>query len=219
MIKRYDSRVLRPLQNHRGISLVEMIVVMVISVIMIMISAGSIAVFFRKYQELKAYAELQADGLELINYIKNGIPVGSREVHRMNNGEIRFIDPKEYYGVNNALKIKFLQAPYGAQQANGIRVIPIDTDNTIAPSDYADFYLYDGTVRCNWRYKGIAQAAPVTVFPKSGKKEYMKLEQIRFRKLNSDAEIGALEVTLKAKVQLGPKQFKSIHFRTKMARK
>lgn len=218
-MKLLRSRYSLPLSNHRGVTLVEVIAVMLIIVIMIVIAAGGIALFFRKYNELKAYAELQADGLEVLNYIKNGIPVGSREVRRMDNGEIQFIAPQEYYGVNNAITIRFLQAPYGASQANGIRVVPIETDNIIAPSDFADFYLYDGTIRCNWRYKGIAQASPVALFPKIGKRDYMFLDQITFRRVNTDTEVAALEVSLKARVKVGPKQFKSIHYRTKMAKK
>lgn len=218
-MNRRFSRMLLPLANQRGVSLVEVMAVMVIVVITIIIAAGGIALFFNKYNELKAYAELQADGLEVINYIKSGIPVGSREVRRMNNGEIQFIAPQEYYGVNNAITIRFLSAPYGASQANGIRVVPIETDAIIAPSDFADFYLYDGTVRCNWRYRGIAQASPVTLFPKAGKRDYMFLDQITFRRLNSDTEIWALEVSLKARVKVGPDKYKSIHYRTKMARK
>ncbi|HNZ07329.1 MAG: hypothetical protein KBA79_01305 [Candidatus Cloacimonetes bacterium] len=218
-MKRLFSKAQIPLANQRGVSLVEVIAVMLIIVIMIVISAGGIALFFRKYNELKAYAELQADGLEVINYIKNGIPVGSQEIRRANNGEMQFIRPKEYFGVNNAISIRFLQAPYGASQANGIRVVPIETSSIIAPTDFADFYLYDGTIRCNWRYRGIAQAAPVTLFPKTGKRDYMFLDQITFRRINTDAEIWALEVSLKARVKVGPKQYKSIHYRTKMARK
>jgi len=218
-MKRLFSKAHIPLANQRGVSLVEVIAVMLIIVIMIVISAGGIALFFRKYNELKAYAELQADGLEVINYIKNGIPVGSQEIRRANNGEMQFIRPKEYFGVNNAISIRFLQAPYGASQANGIRVVPIETSSIIAPTDFADFYLYDGTIRCNWRYRGIAQAAPVTLFPKTGKRDYMFLDQITFRRINTDAEIWALEVSLKARVKVGPKQYKSIHYRTKMARK
>ena len=218
-MKRLFSKAHIPLANQRGVSLVEVIAVMLIIVIMIVISAGGIALFFRKYNELKAYAEVQADGLEVINYIKNGIPVGSQEIRRANNGEMQFIRPKEYFGVNNAISIRFLQAPYGASQANGIRVVPIETSSIIAPTDFADFYLYDGTIRCNWRYRGIAQAAPVTLFPKTGKRDYMFLDQITFRRINTDAEIWALEVSLKARVKVGPKQYKSIHYRTKMARK
>lgn len=218
-MKLLGSRLTLPVRNQRGVSLVEVIAVMLIIVIMIVISAGGIALFFRKFNELKAYAELQADGLEVLNYIKSGIPVGSREIRRMDNGEVQFVAPQEYYGVNNAISIRFLQAPYGASQANGIRVVPIETDNIIAPSDFADFFLYDGTIRCNWRYKGIAQASPVTLFPKSGKRDYMFLDQITFRRINPDTEVAALEVSLKARVKVGPKQFKSIHYRTKMVRK
>jgi prepilin-type N-terminal cleavage/methylation domain-containing protein len=218
-MKRFYSRIPLPLANQRGVSLVEVIAVMVIIVITIVIAAGGISVFFRKYKELQAYAELQADALEVLNYIKNGIPVGSQEIRRANNGELQFIKPKEFFGVNNAITIRFLSAPYGASQANGIRVVPIETESIIAPSDFADFYLYDGTIRCNWRYRGIAQASPVTLFPKIGKRDYMFLDQITFRRINSDTAIWALEVSLKARVQVGPKQFKSVHYRTKMVKK
>ncbi|MCB5229606.1 MAG: prepilin-type N-terminal cleavage/methylation domain-containing protein [Candidatus Cloacimonetes bacterium] len=218
-MRRRNILLLKPLSNQRGVSLVELIAVMAISVILIMSSAGGIALFFRKYNELRAYAELQSEGIELLNYIKNGIPVGSREVRLNNDGGIQFISPQEYYGVNNAVDIRFLGAAYGSSSARSIRVVPIEAENVVYPTDYAEFYQIDGALRSRWRYKGGSLAPPVTLFPKGGKNSKMVLEDLSFRKINTDAPIKVLEVSLKASVEVAPQKFKKIHYRTKMAKK
>ncbi len=217
-MKHKCQTLIQPLSNQRGVSLVEVIVVMGIVVIMIMISGGGVGLFFRKYSELKAYAQLQEDALEAINYIKSGIPVGSSEVRQMRNGDFQFIKAQEYYGVNNAVELRFLQAPPGAMQSSAIRVIPMETENVISPSDYADFTVVNGALKCKWRYKGISYPNTLDLFPKSGKKDIMFLDQLTFKKLNADSDVKAIEVSLKASVKIAPKQFKRVHFRAKMAK-
>lgn len=84
------------LSNQRGVSLIELIVVMGITVIMVMISGSGVAVFFRKFDELKKYAELQNDAIELINYIKFGIPMGDdgAALTQTGLGDYQFRNPK-----------------------------------------------------------------------------------------------------------------------------
>lgn len=207
--------------NQRGVSLVEVIVVMVIIVVMVMISGSGVAVFFRKYEELKKYAELQNDAIELLNYIKFGIPMGDEgtALSQTGLGDYQFRNPKEYYGVNNAITIEFMNAPYGARQSNSIRVIPILTDKHVPPSDYAEFYYYNGTVRCRRSYKGTGTSSPLVLFPKTGKRDYITLDSILFKQINNGSNIAVLDVTLKASVQIGPKTYKRLNFRTQMVKK
>lgn len=210
------------LSNQRGVGLIELIVVMGITTIMIMISGTGVAVFFRKYDEIRKYAELQNDAIELLNYIKFGIPVGDEgaSLTQTGLGDYQFNKPKEYYGVNNALTIQFLNAPYGARQSNSIRVIPIHPrDYGAIPTDYADFYYHNGTVRCRRSYQGSGSSTTLALFPKSGKRDYITLEEILFKQVNSGSNIAVLDVTLKAKVELGPKRFKHVSFRTQMVKK
>lgn len=210
------------ISNQRGVSLIELIVVMGIIVIMSMISGGGVAVFFRKYDELRKYAELQNDAIELLNYIKFGIPVGDEgaALTQTGLGDYQFHKPKEYYGVNNALTIQFLNAPYGARQSNSIRVIPILVqDHGLTPSDYADFYYHNGTVRCRRSYQGSGSSTVLTLFPKTGTRDYISLDEISFKQLNNGSNISVLDVTLRAKVEVGPKRYKRLMYRTQMVKK
>lgn len=204
--------------GQRGVTLIEVIVVMVIVVILIVISGLGIGLFFRKYKELNLWAELQKDGIECLNYIKNGIPVGSQALRIADNGDFEFIRPKEYFGVVNAVQLKFVNAPWGSATASGIRVSPTTTDNQ-NQSDYAEFVLYDGAVRCSYKYRGVTSASPLVLFPKSGKRDKMTLEKFQFRRLNNDTEVYAVEVELQAKVEVAPGKFRKINYRTKMAKK
>lgn len=201
-----------------GVTLIEMIVVIALMTMLILISGVGIGLFFRKYQELNAWAELQKDGMECLNYIKNGIPVGTQSVRVHDNGDMEFMRPKEYYGVTNAMALKFVNAPFGASTANGIKITPPAPEG-LDTNDFAQFYLYDGAVRCSYMYRGVQSSSPLYMFPKKGKRDKMTLERFEFRKLNTDQEVLAVEVILEAKVKTGPNTFRKIKYRTKMAKK
>lgn len=200
----------QPLANQRGVSLIEVIVVMVIVVILIMISAIGISLFFRKYKELNAYAELQKDGLECLNTIKNGIAVGQGR-------------DTEFIGVNNALKMTLINAPFGSQSGTAIRVVPPTRDG-LDTRDYAQYFLYDKAVRCTYVHRGIQAASPVYLFPKRDKMDTMSLDKFSITKLNPGNELIAIEVVLHGKVLTGKDgsgkdAYRYIRYRTKMVRK
>jgi prepilin-type N-terminal cleavage/methylation domain-containing protein len=208
----------RPHLGQQGVTLIEMIVVISLMSILILISGVGISLFFRKYKELNAWSELQKDGVECLNYIKNGIPVGTQSVRVNDNGDMEFNRPKEYYGVTNALALKFVDAPMGASTAKGIRITPPAPEG-LDTNDFAQFYLYDGAVRCSYKYRGVQSSSPLYLFPKKGKRDQMTLERFELRKLNTDQEVYAVEVILEAKVKTGPGTFRQIKYRTKMAKK
>lgn len=213
-----QSNTAKRILGQRGVTLIEVIVVMVIVVILIVISGLGIGLFFRKYKELNLWAELQKDGIECLNYIKNGIPVGSQALRVADNGDFEFIRPKEYFGVVNAVDMKFVNAPWGSATASAIRVFPNGSDNTLQ-ADFAEFALYDGAVRCTYKYRGVQIASPLVLFPKRGKRDKMTLEKFQFRRLNNDQTVYAVEVELQAKVEIAPGKFRRINYRTKMAKK
>ncbi|MDP2172939.1 MAG: prepilin-type N-terminal cleavage/methylation domain-containing protein [Candidatus Cloacimonadaceae bacterium] len=194
-----------PLSNQRGVSLIEVIVVMVIVVILIMISAVGISLFFRKYQELNAWADLQKDGLECLNTIKNGIAAGTG-----NN--------VEFLGVNNAIYMRLLGAPFGATTGNAIKVTP-PTKDGLETTDYAQFFLYDNAVRATYVHRGIQISSPVYLFPKRDKLDTMTLEKFQIKKVNQGPELIAIEVTLHGKVKTGKDAFRYIKYKTKMVKK
>ena len=221
-MRRNRLRLSSIVSNQRGVSLVELIVVMTITTILIVISGTGVSVFFRKFEELKKYAKLQNDAIELLNYIKFGVPVGDEgaAVTQTGLGDYQFRKPKEYYGVNNAVTIQFLNVPMGARQSNSIRVIPTASyEQGVVPTDYADFYYTNGSVRCRRLYKGSGSSTALVLFPKTGKRSYISLDEIMFKQINNGSSVKILDVTLRAKVELAPKKFKHVHFRTQMGRK
>lgn len=191
------------LGRQRGVTLAELIVVMVISVMLIFVAAVGIGTFFRKYKELTAWAELQKDALDCINLIKNGVPVGSG-------------DNMEYYGVANAMKLQLTNTT--TISGTGLRITP-PTDQGLETPDFAHFYLYDGVVRCTYVHHGVQVASPLYIFPKQENLDDMVVDKFLFTKVNSDQDLLAVRVELHARVKTGAGSYRAIKFQTKMVKK
>ncbi|MGC9361579.1 MAG: type IV pilus modification PilV family protein [Candidatus Syntrophosphaera sp.] len=191
------------LGKQRGVSLVEVISVMLISTMLIVIAGLGIGAFFKKYKELNAWAELQKDALECLDMIKNGVAVGSG-----NN--------IEYYGVTNAMQLRLTNTT--TNTSSSIRITP-PSPQGLETTDYAHFYLYDGVVRCTYVHHGIQAASPLYVFPKRENTERMTVEKFEITKINEENDLLAIRVELFAKVETGTDQYRSVRFRTKMVKK
>jgi hypothetical protein len=207
-MNREVNKNIKTLKRQRRVTLAEVIVVMLISMMLILISAIGIGAFFRKYKELNAWAELQKDGLECLNLIKNGVPVGSGS-------------NMEYYGVTNAMAIQLTGTT--TTSGSGIRITPPST-GMLDSADYAHFYLSDGVVRCTYVHDGIQVASPLFIFPKRENLESMFVEKFLITKVNTDHDLLAVQVQLDAKVKTGEDQdgkavFRKIKFKTKMVKK
>ena len=57
----------RMIFNEKGFTLTETVAVIAISSLLILTAAVGIGVFFRKYQELSAYVDLQKDMVSFLN--------------------------------------------------------------------------------------------------------------------------------------------------------
>jgi prepilin-type N-terminal cleavage/methylation domain-containing protein len=193
------------LERQRGVTLAEVLVVIIIVVILIMISGVGITLFFRKYKELNMWAELQKDGLQCLNTIKNGVPVGSG-----NN--------LEFYGVTNALRLQLTNTTTNV--ASGLRVTP-PTPQGLETPDFAYYYLYDGAVRCTYVHHGVQVASPLYIFPPRDRLDDMVIDKFEFTQLNSDRECLAVLVELQARVKTGKdkEDYRAIKFKTKMVKK
>lgn len=193
------------LARQRGVTLAELLVVIAISSILILISSLGIGVFFRKYRELSAWADLQTDALDCINQIKNGIPVGTE-------------GNREYFGVINAMDLELTNTT--TNTSTGLRITP-PSESTLHTQDFAHFYLYDGAVRCNYSHHGVQIASPVYVFPKKENLDRVIVDKFLFTKVNdhSDPNILVLQLELNARIKTGEDRFREVKFKTKMAKK
>ena len=184
-------------------TLVEVIVVMVISTLLILISALGIGLFFRKYKELNAWAELQKDAWECLSTIKNGVPVGTG----LNT---------EFIGVTNALQLRLMNT--ATNSGTNLRITP-PTDRGLSTSDFAQFYLYDGVIRCSYLHKGFQPATPLYLFPTQKNIDRMFVDKFLITKLNSEVDLLAIQVELEARVKTGTNSFRKVKFKTKMVKK
>jgi prepilin-type N-terminal cleavage/methylation domain-containing protein len=192
------------IKAQRGVTLVEVIVVMVLSVMLIMVAALGIGAFFRKYAELNAWAELQKDALDCINTIKNGVPVGN-------------FNDLEYIGVTNAMKLQLTNTT--TTSSSGLKITP-PSSSSIYTSDYAHFYLYNGVVRCAYVFHGVQAASPLYIFPKQENIDKMIVDKFTITKINTrEQDVLAVQVELNARVKTGDKTFRQVHFKTKMVKK
>lgn len=189
--------------RQRGVTLVEVIVVMILSTLLIVTAALGVGAFFRKYKQLNAWAELQKDALECLNLIKNGVPVGNA-------------DNMEYYGVTNAMKLQLTNTTTTA--SSGIRITP-PTDKLLETPDFAHFYLYDGVVRCTYVFHGIQVASPLYIFPKEENLDKMIVDKFLITKINTEQELLAIQVELNARVKTGTDSYRAVRFKTKMVKK
>lgn len=190
--------------RQRGITLIEVMVVVVISSILILISGVGISAFFRKYKELSAWSSLQQQGLDCLNVIKNGVPVGSG-------------DNMEYYGVTNALKLN-VTGSATSSVGNGIKVTP-PTQQGLETPDFAHFYIYDQAVRCTYVHHGIQNASPLYIFPKQSDTEKIKVNKFEVRKLNQEDDVLAVQITLQAQIETRKNEYRTIKYVTKMVKK
>jgi prepilin-type N-terminal cleavage/methylation domain-containing protein len=188
---------------ERGMTLVEVIVVMIISTLLIMISALGIGLFLRKYKELNAWAELQKEAWECLSTIKNGVPVGTG----LNT---------EFIGVTNALQLRLMNT--ATNSGTYLRITP-PTDRGLNTSDYALFYLYDGAVRCSYLHKGYQPATPLYLFPTKKNKDKIVVDKFLITKINREQDLLAIQVELEGSVKTGTNSFRKVKFKTKMVKK
>lgn len=191
------------LTRQRGVTLIEILVVIIISSMLIVIAALGIGAFFRKYKELSAWSVLQQEGLDCLNTIKNGIGVGN-------------VPDVEYYGVINALKLQLTNTT--TTTAQGLKITP-PTEAGLETPDYAHFYFYDGAVRCRYVHHGIQAASPLYIFPKQESLGKIKVEKFQVTKVNPENDVLAVRVELKARIETRKDEYKYINYKTIMVKK
>lgn len=188
--------------SQGGFTLIELIVVMALSTMLILISGLGIGLFFRKYKELNAWAELQKEAWECLNTIKNGVQVGQGE-------------NMEFIGVTNALELQLTNT--ATNSGTAIKVTSPSSQG--ATNDYAHFYLFDGGVRCMYVYHGVQAASPLYLFPSRENRDKIIVDKFLITKMNRDRELIAVQVELNARIKTGTNSFRAVKFKTKMVKK
>jgi len=198
--------------GHKGFTLIEMLVVLVISTLLIVISAIGLSVFFRKYQELNAFIELQKDAIEFLNYFKNGYYVGSGSTLQFN-------------GVASATELKIEGSSFD-QAGSGIMIIPPLSDKH--PNDFIRYYLQGGVIRVDYKHNSIGATSIGYMFPKRNQMDRIKVTKFKISDANANnaiflykrnEKLCVINVELEAQIKIGDNNYRTVSYKTVMAMK
>lgn len=208
------------LKNERGFTLIELIAVMVISVVLILISATVLSTFYRRYKSLNDMLELQKGAMKCLSVIKNGYP--------MNRGE-------QFYGVTNAKTLEITGRGGSWNSGTGIKVTPPQYTDA-QRNDMVHFYLEDNAIKVKYIYNGVEVNAAQYLFPERSDRERTKVT--RFEVINAnqagqliplndivDTDLHIIEVILEAQVLVrnnplaSKREYKKVDYRTFMVMK
>jgi len=181
--KNWEAKVLvirmqKILKSNRGITLIELITVLVISTILIMASGMAISVFFRRYKEINAYMDLQKEAMKCLNVIKNGYP--------MREGE-------DFYGVANANEIEITGSSQAWNEGTGIKIIP-PFSQTYQSGDMVHFYLDHGVIKVKYSYKGTQTSSAQYLFPTRDMQNTMEVTRFSVSNANAEGELLPLQL-------------------------
>jgi len=200
--------------NEKGFTLVETIAVITISSLLIITAALGIGVFFRKYQELNAYVDLQKDMVSFLNVLKYGHHIGTR------SSDIEFI------GITSAKGIKQINMTSVPGVSKGIQITP--PISNLYPSDYVRYYFHDGYIKMEYKHLGTDSSSPTILFPERKLRDRVIIEDFLISDANANnaifkymagEQLCVINVDFKAKVKIRGDEYKSVHYKTTMAMK
>ncbi|HNW24479.1 MAG TPA: type II secretion system protein [Candidatus Cloacimonas sp.] len=200
--------------NEKGFTLTETVAVMAISSLLIVTAALGIGVFFRKYQELSAYVDLQKDMVSFLNVLKYGQHIGTR------SSEIEFI------GITSAKGLKQISMTSVPGISKGIQITP--PISNLYPTDFVNYYLHDGYIKMEYKHHGTDSSSPTILFPEKKLRDRVIIEDFLISDANKNnaifkympnEQLCIINVDLKAKVKIRGDEYKSVHYKTTMAMK
>lgn len=205
------------LKRNAGVSLIELISVMVISTILIVISAVGVSAFYKRYKITSDYIALQTEAMACLQTIRNG--------YGFNRGE-------NFFGVANARKLEIIGMLWGV--GSGVRITPPSSTNR---DDWVSFYLDEGVIRMNYVYNGIGANRPQFIFPREAETDKIQVTRFVVSDANAFGEILSLDgfgsndrptllhIELDARVKIrdgvrpAPDEYKTISYSTYMVKK
>ena len=145
MLRKYSIR-----NNESGITLMEVIVSISISVIIAVGAIWALIAFFNKYEEYNLRTYLYQESFNTLTQIKGGIPLGS--------GTNTY-----FYGVNSASKLRITR---GFSDTIGKGIMTIPSIQIGGYFDNSEFYFNDGKILGTYFYRSVAPPSPIVLFPK-----------------------------------------------------
>lgn len=212
---------LRGLKRNDGFTLIELIVVLVLSTLLIMVSAVGISTFFKRFKVITDFIALQTDAMACLQTIRNGYAFGGGE---------------EFYGVANARQLTITGNTNVGGVGSGIHILP-PTSKDYQSSDWVEYYLDHGVIKMNYIYNGIQVDTPQYIFPPRELVDKIQVTRFAVSDANATGAIlpvesfapedipTLLKVELEARVLVRknerpkPNEYKTISYSTYMVKK
>lgn len=183
------------LRNDKGTSLIEVISVLLISTVLIAVSAVGVIAFYNSYNRIDAYVSLQQGVMETLHMMRYGLrmPAGEQQLSSLARYEP---GASEYWGISNAGKLEIPGFQPFLGYGNRLKMTPATFQTTASGNDYLEYYLDNGVIRATYVYGGSRVPSPLQIFPK--KKDADRVEVTSFKVF--DENIGEYFTPIEGKV-------------------
>lgn len=220
------------LRNEKGTSLIEVISVVLMSTILIAVSAVGVIAFFKSYNSIDSYVSLQQGVMETFHLMRYGMRMPAQERHLITNQNY---DPahRQFWGISNAKEITIPDFQPFLGYGSRVRVTPSTPEYTNQGGDYLEYYLDDGAIRASYIYRGSRVPAPLNIFPK--RSEADKVEVVSFKVSNEnkdqyyrmieDNQLALIGLEIEARVMIKDdplpykREYQTVRYKTTVAKK
>ena len=223
---------LRLIKNQKGFTLIEVISVVLISTILIAVSFAGIMAFFKSYNQINSYLDMQQGMMECMQMIRYGLrmPVRNANLETLEN-----YNPRRgvFWGVTNAKTIEILNYNTFLQFGDGLKITPSYLEAVSQGNDHLRFYLDRGAIRATYVYKGSSSSSPLYIFPREKDKDKIEVTAFKISNENKGAYFRLLEddpisligVEIEARVLIKDdpvpykREYRTVNYKTTIAKK
>ncbi|MCB5277972.1 MAG: prepilin-type N-terminal cleavage/methylation domain-containing protein [Candidatus Cloacimonetes bacterium] len=217
--------------NNKGTTLIEILVVVIISTVLIAISAVGIIAFYNSYNRMKAYVDLQQGVMKSINMMRNGVLMPASD------GNLMGIDDysssiNEFWGASSALRLDIPNYNPFYGWGTRLRIYPVVYTQQ-QNNDFLEYYIDQGVIRATYSYNGVNLSSPLYIFPEREERDKIEVTSLKFIDANKSpyyrrAEdesfpLIGIEISARALVKDNPnankREYKEVTYKTYVAQK
>lgn len=204
------------LRSERGASLIELISIIVVTSVIIIAAMVGVVAFYKSYRRISDFVAIQQEAMEMLVTMQNGIDAEGGE-------------DANFMGIANAKSMRIINYSSFLNKGDGVELVP----PKFTPSEQNDtmqFFKEGDVINAYWTYKG-RSVGPYRLFPSEQYEDIVEIvdfyvsDPTRGDMFFSDRNLGIVEVNIEARVRLNDhprpsqREYRSIHFKTLMARK
>jgi len=144
MLRKYTIR-----NSESGITLMEVMVSISLSVIIAIGAIWALMAFFNKYEEYTLRTYLYQESFNALTQVKGGLALGT--------GEDTY-----FYGVSSGSKLRVTRG-FSNVSGKGLMVIP--SRQIGGYFDYSEYYFNEGKIFGTYLYQSVSPPSPIVLFP------------------------------------------------------